>query len=112
MIDAGAMACMQSHALLICCARGGIIDEDALAKALADGRIAGAGVDVFETEPITPDNPLIGAPNCILTSHVAGVASDTTQRIWEWAHDNVRAVVQRSERAQWILNGVGSDQAK
>ena len=112
MIDANAIARMQPHAFFICCARGGIIDEDALAKALADGRIAGAGVDVFETEPITPDNPLIGAPNCILTSHVAGVASDTTQRIWEWAHDNVRAVVQRGERAQWILNGVGSDQAK
>ena len=112
MIDADAIARMQPHALFICCARGGIVDEAALANALADGRIAGAGVDVFKTEPLTPDNPLIAVPNCILTSHVAGVASDTTRRIWDWAHDNVRAVVQRGERAQWILNGVGSDQAK
>ena len=63
-------------------------------------------LDVFEIEPIQPDNPLIGLPNCILTSHVAGVASDTTARIWNWAHDNVRAVVQRAERPRWIRNGV------
>ena len=106
MIDAAAIARLQPHALFVCCARGGIVDEAALASALHDGRIAGAGVDVFETEPLMPDNPLIGAPNCLLTSHVAGVASDTTQRIWDWAHDNVRAVVQRGERARWILNGV------
>lgn len=106
MIDDEALALMQPHALLICCARGGIIDEDALAAALKAGRIAGAGIDVFEIEPIRTDNPLIGCPNCILTAHVAGVAHETTMRIWEWAHNNVRAVVQRGERAQWIRNGV------
>ncbi len=106
MIDADAIARMRPHALFICCARGGIVDEAALAKALTEGRIAGAGVDVFETEPIATDNPLIGVANCLLTSHVAGVASDTTQRIWDWGHENVRAVVQRGERARWILNGV------
>jgi len=106
MIDARALACMQPHALLICCARGGIIDESALASALEEGRIAGAGVDVFEIEPIRKDNPLIGCPNCILTAHVAGVAHETTMRIWNWAHDNVRAVVQRGERPRWIRNGV------
>ncbi|MCB1739120.1 MAG: phosphoglycerate dehydrogenase [Gammaproteobacteria bacterium] len=106
MIDADALAMMQPHALLICCARGGIIDEAALATALREGRIAGAGIDVFEVEPIVRDNPLIGCPNCILTAHVAGVAHETTMRIWEWAHDNVRAVVQRGERPRWIRNGV------
>jgi phosphoglycerate dehydrogenase-like enzyme len=106
MIDADALALMQPHTLLICCARGGIIDEAALASALREGRIAGAGVDVFEIEPIRKDNPLIGCPNCILTAHVAGVAHETTMRIWTWAHDNVRAVVQRGERPRWIRNGV------
>ena len=106
MIDADAIACLQAHALFICCARGGIVDEFALAKALREGQLAGAGVDVFETEPLRADNPLIGVPNCLLTCHVAGVASDTTQRIWHWGHDNVRAVVQRGERARWVLNGV------
>ena len=106
MIDARAIARLQAHALFVCCARGGIVDEAALASALREGRIAGAGIDVFDTEPLLADNPLIGIPNYLLTCHVAGVASDTTQRIWQWAHDNVRAVVKRAQRPRWILNGV------
>jgi phosphoglycerate dehydrogenase-like enzyme len=106
MIDAAALAKMQPHAMLVCCARGGIIDEAALARALKDGKLAGAAIDVFKTEPIPADNPLMGITNCLLTAHVAGVTSDTTARIWEWAHDNVRAVVQRGERPRWIRNGV------
>ena len=106
MIDAEAIAMMSEKTTFICCARGGIVDEYALTKALTEGRIAQAGLDVFEIEPIKADNPLIGLPNCLLTAHVAGVAHDTTMRIWEWAHENVRAVVQRHERPQWIRNGV------
>jgi phosphoglycerate dehydrogenase-like enzyme len=106
MIDAKALGQMRPQARFICCARGGIVDESALAAALREGRIAAAGIDVFETEPIAADNPLIGLPNCILTGHVAGVTSDTTARTWQWAHDNVRAVVQRGERARWIRNGL------
>lgn len=106
MIDAAALARMRPHVHLVCCARGGIVDEAALAAALKAGRIAAAGIDVFETEPLKPDNPLIGLPNCILTGHVAGVASDTTARIWAWAHDNVRAVVLRGEKPRWVRNGV------
>jgi len=106
MINAETIATMQPHAVFVCCARGGIIDEEALAKALTDGQIAAAGIDVFEIEPVPADNPLLTLENCIVTSHVAGVAHDTTMRIWEWAHDNVRAVVQRGERPQWIRNGV------
>ena len=106
MIDAAALAKMRSNALLVCCARGGIVDEAALAHALRSGVIAGAAIDVFETEPIPSDHPLIGLPNCLLTSHVAGVAGDTVDRIWNWAHDNVRAVVQRGARPRFVLNGV------
>jgi phosphoglycerate dehydrogenase-like enzyme len=106
MIGADQLALMRPHAMLVCCARGGILDEEALAEALRDGRIAAAGVDVFETEPVTRDNPLLGLANCIVTAHVAGVASETTARIWEWAHDNVRAVVVRGEKARWVRNGV------
>lgn len=104
MIDAAALAQLQPHAMLICCARGGIVDESALASALKTGQIAAAAIDVFESEPLKPDNPLIGLPNCLLTAHVAGVASDTTERIWQWAHENVRAVVQRKEKARWVRN--------
>ena len=106
MIDAAALAQMRSGALFVCCARGGIVDEAALARALRRGDIAGAAIDVFETEPIPPDHPLVGLPTCLLTSHVAGVAGDTVERIWAWAHDNVRAVVQRGERPRFVLNGV------
>jgi phosphoglycerate dehydrogenase-like enzyme len=106
MINAQTLAQMQPHARLVCCARGGIIDEPALAQALKNGTIAAAAVDVFQVEPILADNPLIGLDNCILTAHVAGVVSDSTARTWEWAHDNVRAVVVKGERARWIRNGV------
>ncbi|MGH1359330.1 MAG: NAD(P)-dependent oxidoreductase [Burkholderiaceae bacterium] len=106
MIDASVFELMPAHAMFICCARGGIVDEPALASALKSGSIAAAAIDVFDPEPIVPDNPLIGLPNCLLTAHVAGVASDTTARIWEWAHDNVRAVVARGEPAKWVRNGV------
>ncbi len=106
MIDAAALDRMRSNALLVCCARGGIVDEAALARALRRSDIAGAAIDVFEVEPIPADHPLIGLPSCLLTSHVAGVAGDTVERIWSFAHDNVRAVVQRGERPRWVLNGV------
>jgi len=106
MINAEALSHMRPETLFICCARGGVVDEPALADALKNNRIAAAAVDVFEVEPIREDNPLIGLENCILSAHVAGVASDTTARIWEWAHDNVRAVVLRGERPRFIRNGL------
>jgi phosphoglycerate dehydrogenase-like enzyme len=97
---------MRPHALLICCARGGIVDEAALRDALNAGTIAGAGIDVFDPEPILKDNPLLAAKNTILTSHVAGVAEETTRRIFDWAHENVRRVVLRQEPPRWVRNGV------
>lgn len=105
-IDAEALALMKPSAMLVCCARGGVIDEEALRDALNEDRIQAAGVDVFEVEPIEADNPLLAAKNIVLTSHVAGVTGETTRRIFEWAHDNVRAVVERGERPRWVLNGV------
>lgn len=106
MINAEALHTMGGNTNLICCARGGIVDEYALATALKEGTIAAAAIDVFEVEPIPADNPLIGLENCLLTSHVAGVAHDTTMRIWYRAHDNVRAVLQKGQKPQWIRNGV------
>ena len=106
LINAAALKRMQPHALLVCCARGGVLDERALRHALEAGWIAGAGIDVFETEPILPDNPLLGAPNTVLTSHVAGVTDETTRRIFDWALDNVRTVLERGEKPRWVRNGV------
>ena len=106
MIDAKALAKMKPEARFVCCARGGIIVEADLADALRCGQIHSAGIDVFSVEPITRDNPLIGLPNCILTAHVAGVAKETTDRIWDWAHENVRRVLVDGERPRWIRNGL------
>ena len=62
---------MKRTALLINTSRGGLVDTQALAAALKDGLIAGAGLDVFEEEPLPPFHPLLHCPNAVLTSHTA-----------------------------------------
>ena len=71
MVNAGFLASMQPHAWLINTARGGLVDEAALAHALANGVIEAAGVDVLVTEPPSPDNPLFTLPNVVLSPHNA-----------------------------------------
>jgi phosphoglycerate dehydrogenase-like enzyme len=75
LIGAKEFSLLKPGALLINIARGGVVAEAALADALTSGRLAGAGLDVFETEPLPPDSPLWGLPNVILTQHVAGMGS-------------------------------------
>lgn len=69
------LAAMSASSIIVNTARGGLIDEAALARALIDGRIRGAGIDVFEAEPPPQDNPLLALPNAVLSPHVAGVTS-------------------------------------
>jgi phosphoglycerate dehydrogenase-like enzyme len=66
------LAQMRRHALLINDSRGGVVDELALQRALAAGSIGGAALDVFETEPVPTNSPLLGAPNLIVSPHTAG----------------------------------------
>ena len=82
LIDEDALARMKSDALLINTARGGLVNENALARALAQGEIGGAGLDVLGTEPPPADNPLLdpALPNCLVTPHIAWAALEARQR--------------------------------
>ena len=72
LVGAAEIGAMRRDALLINTARGGIVDEVALVAALRDGRIGGAGLDVFATEPLPANHPLRSLPNTILTAHIGG----------------------------------------
>ena len=81
LFDAGRLARMKPGAVLINTARGGIVEEAALADALRSGRLAGAMVDVFEKEPLPAGSPLADVPNCLLTPHIAGVTRESNVRV-------------------------------
>ncbi|HEX9843328.1 MAG TPA: NAD(P)-dependent oxidoreductase [bacterium] len=106
MVDPRRLALMKPGALLVCCARGHIVDEQALADALNSGRLAGAGFDVFTEEPIVKDNPLRSAKNCLITAHIAGVNPESGARGIVLSLENVRAVVERGQKPKWVVNGV------
>jgi (S)-sulfolactate dehydrogenase len=83
LIDAAAIARMKPGAILVNAARGGVVDEAALARALADGRLGGAALDVFETEPLTKaaGARFAGVRNLILTPHIAGLTQEANVRV-------------------------------
>ncbi|MCP3024573.1 hydroxyacid dehydrogenase [Cupriavidus basilensis] len=81
LIDAGRMRAMKRGAVLINTARGGIVDENALAAALHEGALAGAALDVFEAEPLGGGGVLAHAPNLVLTPHIAGVSLEANARV-------------------------------
>jgi len=90
MIDEAALKQMQPSAIVINTARGTVIDEAALCKALQEGRIAGAGLDVFEEEPFRPDNPLAAMFNVVLTPHISAGTRDALKTKMRALFQNVQ----------------------
>jgi phosphoglycerate dehydrogenase-like enzyme len=93
---------MKAGSILINAARGGIVDEAALVKYLANGHLGGAAVDVYSTEPPPPDNPLIAADNdvgrrLLLTPHIAGVTRQAWANLFSSAWDNVERLLLHNE---------------
>src|SRR5256886_16974400 len=81
LMDAGKLALMKHGAILVNTARGGVVDEGALATALNSGHLGGAALDVFETEPLPAGSPLAGCRDLILTAHIAGVTRESNARV-------------------------------
>jgi D-3-phosphoglycerate dehydrogenase len=102
MINALALDQMQPHAVLINCSRGPVIDFAALHDALKSGRIAGAGLDVFPSEPPSPSEPVLSLDNVMLTSHHAGSSRETRVKQTRNAFDNVLRVA-RGEGPLWVV---------
>lgn len=91
LIDGDALARMRPAAVLINTARGGVVDDAALAEALRAGRLRAAALDVFEQEPLGPDTPFRALTNVVLTPHVAGLTQQSNRRVSETVAEAVEA---------------------
>ena len=104
MFDAARLARLKPSAYLVNTARGGIVDEPALHAALTSGKLAGAGLDVFEQEPPPVGQALHGLPNVIMAPHVAGVTIEAVERMSEQTARNILSVLDGDPIRQNIIN--------
>ncbi|MGH7121681.1 MAG: NAD(P)-dependent oxidoreductase [Acetobacteraceae bacterium] len=104
LIDARRLALLKPSAFVVNTARGGIVDEAALAGALAGGKLAGAAIDVFVTEPVEAANPLLRLPSVILSPHMAGVTIEATERAARAAIRNILSVFDERPIRENVVN--------
>jgi D-3-phosphoglycerate dehydrogenase len=104
MFNAARLKLMKPTAYLINTARGGIVDEAALHDALVSGRLAGAGLDVFEQEPPPAGHKLFALPNVIMAPHVAGVTREAVDRMSEQTARNILSVLDGEPLRQNVIN--------
>ncbi len=102
MINASTIAKMKDGAILINTARGGLLDEADVANALKSGKLKAAAVDVVSEEPMKAYNPLLHAPNCIITPHIAWAPKESRQRLLDCVVENIRAYL--SGNPQNVVN--------
>jgi phosphoglycerate dehydrogenase-like enzyme len=103
MMDAHRFAQMKPGAIFVNVSRGALVDETALARALRQGHLAGAGLDVFAEEPISPDHPLLALDNVVVSPHIASYTTAGHRRIWETTMRQALQVL-RGERPPHLLN--------
>ncbi|MHB8630082.1 MAG: NAD(P)-dependent oxidoreductase, partial [Aggregatilineales bacterium] len=112
LIGERALRLMKSDAILINTARGPLVDESALLRALQEGWIAAAGLDVLEQEPTSPDNPLLKLENVVITPHIAGYNDEFWDNFWRFSVETVidlsegrlpRSYVNRDVKPRWQL---------
>jgi D-3-phosphoglycerate dehydrogenase len=102
MVDAGALRRMKSSAFVVNASRGGVVDEQALAAALSAGEIAGAALDVYKTEPLPEENPLLRAPNLVLTPHLGASTVEAQIGVATEVAERIRVMLQTGDRSMAI----------
>jgi D-3-phosphoglycerate dehydrogenase len=105
LLDQGRLARMPANAVLVNAARGPVVDETALAAALSAGRLAGAALDVFGTEPLPADSPLRSVERVLLSPHAAGATVEARRAIFDMTGDNLRWALAGAPVAN-VVNGV------
>lgn len=94
LINRERIAKMKDGTILINTARGGLLEEQAVADALAEGKLRAVGLDVATVEPIQKDNPLLSAPNCVITPHMAWTPIEARRRLLNTVKENIRCFIQ------------------